>query len=215
MTIKERAHNAVKTTYAKYGLKADELTKIAEIIAGGLTEETTDDDLNTAVKQAESYASLMQSVGNRKQTEIESKYKGWQPPKKDDPEPPTPTAPSTPEPTKPDALTRDDIAKMIQEGIAAGLAPLAQKQEQERLNTLLNSSEKLKGIPQSFRSRYTLDKEENLGMLEETIASDYKTLKQEMFKGGTIVEAPRQSTPQQEEDEAIEMLRKINATQSN
>lgn len=217
MTIKERAQNAVKTAYGKYGLKAEELTKIAENIAGGLTDETTDEDLNAAVKQAEFYASLMQSVGNRKQTEIEKKYEGWQPPKKDDPDPdpnPNPNPNPNPEPPKPETLTKEDIAKMIQEGIAAGMAPYAQKQEQERLHALLNGSEKLKDIPQSFRSRYMLDKEENLETLTDSIVNDYQALKQEMFKGGQIVEAPQISTPQQEEDAAIEMLKKINATQN-
>ena len=76
MTIKERALAAVKTAYAKYGLKAEELDKIAINIAGGLTDETTDDVLNAAVKAAEFYAEMMQSVGNRKQGEIEKKYEG-------------------------------------------------------------------------------------------------------------------------------------------
>lgn len=218
MTIKERAQNVVKAAYKKYGLKADELAKIAENIADGLAEETTDDDLNAAVKQAEFYASLMQSVGNRKQVEIEKKYEGWQPPKSNEPTPPNSPTPPTPpvtEQPKPEILTKEEIAKMISDGIAAGLAPIAQRQEQERLKTLLNGADKLKDVPQSFRSRYTLDKEENLGTLTDQIANDYQTLKQEMFKSGTVVEAPRQSTPQQEEDAAIEMLKKINAQVNN
>lgn len=218
MTIKERAQNVVKAAYKKYGLKADELAKIAECIADGLAEETTDDDLNAAVKQAEFYASLMQSVGNRKQVEIEKKYEGWQPPKSNGPTPPNSPTPPTPpvtEQPKPEILTKEEIAKMISDGIAAGLAPIAQRQEQERLKTLLNGADKLKDVPQSFRSRYTLDKEENLGTLTDQIANDYQTLKQELFKSGTVVEAPRQSTPQQEEDAAIEMLKKINAQVNN
>lgn len=218
MTIKERAQNVVKAAYKKYGLKADELAKIAENIADGLAEETTDDDLNAAVKQAEFYASLMQSVGNRKQVEIEKKYEGWQSPKSNEttpPNSPTPPTPPVTEQPKPEILTKEEIAKMISDGIAAGLAPIAQRQEQERLKTLLNGADKLKDVPQSFRSRYTLDKEENLGTLTDQIANDYQTLRQEMFKSGTVVEAPRQSTPQQEEDAAIEMLKKINAQVNN
>lgn len=217
MTIKERAHNAVKTTYAKYGLKADELTKIADNIASGLNDETTDEELNAAVKGAEFYASLMQSVGNRKQTEIENKFKGWNPPAPKEPtptpEPPAPKVEHTPKPEQP-PMTKKDIAKMIQEGIAAGIAPLLQKQEHDRLTTLLNGSEKLKGIPQSFRSKYSLDKEEDLDAVADRISKDYQTLKQEMFKEGTIIEAPVQSTPQQEEDAAIEKLKRCTAIQA-
>lgn len=216
MTIKERAQNAVKTAYGKYGLKADELTKIAENIAGGLTEETTDDDLNAAVQKADFFVSLMQSVGNRKQIEIENKYRGWQPPKVE-PTPPTPSTPPTPPAElKPDGMTREEITKLIQEtvgaSVTAGIAPLIQRQEQARLHTLLSGNEKLKGIPQSFLARYNLDKEENLDSTIDTITNDYKTLKTEMFAQGDITPAPTTPTPQDEDAEFKSMLAKINAT---
>lgn len=227
MTIKERALAAVKTAYAKYGLKAEELDKIANNIAGGLTDETTDDVLNAAVKAAEFYAEMMQSVGNRKQGEIEKKYEGWIDPKatptstptpKPTPTPaPSPTPAPTPAPTPtpaPAPLTAEQIAQMIKDGIAQGLAPLTQQRETERLAGLLANSADLKDVPASFRNKYVLDKEENLAQLVQTIKTDYTALKQEMFKTGTIVEAPQPATPASENQAMIDMFKKVNEVEA-
>lgn len=214
MTIKERAQAAVKSAFGKYGLKADELTKISERIAGGLTDETTDEDLNAAVDRADFFVSMMQSVGNRKQVEIENKYKGWQPPK-DDHTPPTPPIPPKDDTTPPQGMTKEEIMKLIQDtvgaSVTAGIAPLIQQQEQARLHTLLSNNEKLKGIPASFLARYNLDKEENLDSTIDTITADYKTLKTEMFANGDITPAPITPTPQDEDAEFKSMMAKINA----
>lgn len=225
MTIKERALAAVKTAYAKYGLKAEELDKIANNIAGGLTDETTDDALNAAVKAAEFYAEMMQSVGNRKQGEIEKKYEGWVDPKKQTTPPATPptttppttppttTPPATP-PTQPETLTREDIAKLIKEGIAEGLAPITAQRETERLAQMLANHADLKDIPATFRNRYTLDKEENLAQVVQNIKTDYTAMKQEMFANGTVVEAPKTATPQSENQAMIEMFKKVNEVET-
>ena len=225
MTIKERALAAVKTAYAKYGLKAEELDKIANNIAGGLTDETTDDALNAAVKAAEFYAEMMQSVGNRKQGEIEKKYEGWVDPKKQTTPPATPptttppttppttTPPATP-PTQPETLTREDIAKLIKEGIAEGLSPITAQRETERLAQMLANHADLKDIPATFRNRYTLDKEENLAQVVQNIKTDYTAMKQEMFANGTVVEAPKTATPQSENQAMIEMFKKVNEVET-
>lgn len=231
MTIKERALAAVKTAYAKYGLKAEELDKIANNIAGGLTDETTDDVLNAAVKAAEFYAEMMQSVGNRKQGEIEKKYEGWIDPKAQPTPTPTPAPTPTPTPTPapsptpaptpaptptpaPAPLTAEQIAQMIKDGIAQGLAPLTQQRETERLAGLLANSADLKDVPASFRNKYVLDKEENLAQLVQTIKTDYTALKQEMFKTGTIVEAPQPATPASENQAMIDMFKKVNEVEA-
>lgn len=215
MTIKERALAAVKTAYAKYGLKAEELDKIANNIAGGLTEETTDDDLNKAVKAAEFYAEMMQSVGNRKQGEIEKKYEGWVDPKKTPKPDPKPTDPPTdpkpdPKPTDSQYLTLEQAKELFKEGIKEAIAPLTQQRETERLAKLLADNEELKDIPASFRAKYTLDKEENLATVVQNIKTDFTALKQEMFASGTIVEAPKPGTPQSENQSMIDMFKEVN-----
>jgi hypothetical protein len=206
MGIKERAFQACKTTYAKYGLKTEELKKIAENIAGGLTDETTDEDLNAAVQRAEFYAEMMQSVGNRKQSEIEKKFEGYVPKPKEEPkkteEPPTPN----PQPT----ITSEDIQKMVDVRLAEALKPYQEQRERERLNALLSTSTKIKDVPKTFISRYSLDKEEDLETVADKIANDYSELKRELFASGTVVEAPKQPTPKEEDDELISKLAEIN-----
>ena len=234
MTIKERALAAVKTTYAKYGLKAEELDKIANNIASGLTDETTDDVLNAAVKSAEFYAEMMQSVGTRKQNEIENKYKGWIDPAtqqqqqqqtqqqqtqqtQQTQQQQQQTTQQTQQQTQQQQsapLTAEQIQQLIREGIAAGLAPLTQQREVERLAGLLANSADLKDVPASFRSKYVLDKEENLAQLVQTIKTDYTALKQEMFKTGTIVEAPKPATPASENQAMIDMFKKVNEVEA-
>lgn len=229
MTIKERALAAVKNSYKKYGLKAEELNKIAENIAGGLTDETTDDDLNAAVKEKEFFAEMMQSVGNRKQSEIERKYEGWIDPKanptppnpnpqpNNPPTPPTPPDPNNPPtpPAQPQYLTMEQAAQLIKDGIKEGIAPLFQQKEAERLAALLANHADLKDIPASFRARYTLDKEENLETVVQNIKTDYTTLRQEMFASGTVVEAPKPGTPQSENQSMIDMFKKVNETETS
>ena len=51
---------------------------------------------------------------------------------------------------------------MISDGIAAGLKPYKEKEERERLDNLLQSSDKLKDVPEVFRRQYRLEKEEDL-----------------------------------------------------
>lgn len=205
MTIKERALNAVKQNYAKFGLKPEELDKLATHIASGLTDETTDDVLNTSVKGAEFYAEMMQSVGNRKQKEIEKKFEGYVP---------KPTETQTPPPA---GLTMEQVQEMItkasqsnQEAINAAVAkatePYIKAQEQARLRTLLQGHDKLKNIPQVFRDRYSLDKEENLESMASQIESDYTNFKQELISTGVFVEAPTQPTKESETEDFVKTM---------
>ena len=212
MTIKERALIAIKQNYAKFGLKAEELDKLATHIAGGLKDETTDDELNTAVEGAKFYAEMMQSVGNRKATEVQNKYKDYIP------KPAEPTPPATPPATPPSgnltieqvqemiAKANADREKAIEEAVQKATAPFVAQQEKERLSALLNNHEKLKSIPQQFRGLYTLDKEENLDTLVSKIEADYTALKQAQVSSGQFVEAPAPTSPESEADDFIKRM---------
>lgn len=215
MTIKERALTALKQNYAKFGLKAEELDKLAEHIAGGLKDESTDDELNTAVDKAKFFAEMMQSVGNRKAAEIEKKYEGYIP-KPVEPTP-TPTPTPTPQPTPAGALTLEQVQKMIndsreaakkerEEAINAAVAPFKEREERARLNNLLMGHEKLKNIPKTFSGKYSLDKEENLETLAAQIESDFTTFKQEMISSGQFVEAPATPTPESAADDFVSRM---------
>lgn len=213
MAIKEKVLASCKTSFAKYGLKKDELSKLVDqIISGrGLTDESTDEDVTKAITAVEPYVGMMQSAFNRAVTETETKYKGWVKPT-DPPVPPTPPTPPTDAP-----LTADAVAKMIAESnanqqkaisdaVAAALAPYKEREEKARLSALLQSNEKLKDVPEIFRSRYTLDNEKNLDTVVEQITNDYTALKQSLVANGTFVTAPTTSTPQTEQQDFIKRM---------
>lgn len=218
MTIKEKVLASCKTSFAKYGLKKDELAKLVDqIVAGrGLTDESTDEDITEAITAVEPYVGMMQAAFNRAVSETTKKYEGWVDPKAT-PTPPTKTpAPPVP-PTTEAPLTAEAVAKMIaevkndqqkavNEAVAAALAPYKEREERTRLAALLQSNEKLKNVPEVFRSRYQLDKEENLDSVVEQINNDFTTMKQALVADGTFVSAPKTSTPQSEQDDFIKRM---------
>lgn len=218
MTIKEKVLASCKTSFAKYGLKKDELAKLVDqIVAGrGLTDESTDENVTEAITAVEPYVGMMQAAFNRAVSETAKKYEGWVDPKAN-PTPPT----NTPAPPVPPAtetpLTAEAVAKMIaevkndqqkavNEAVAAALAPYKEREERTRLAALLQSNEKLKNVPEVFRSRYQLDKEENLDSVVEQINNDFTTMKQALVADGTFVSAPTTSTPQSEQDDFIKRM---------
>ena len=193
MTIKEKVLASCKTSFAKYGLKKDELAKLVDqIVAGrGLTDESTDENVTEAITAVEPYVGMMQAAFNRAVSETAKKYEGWVDPKAT-PTPPVPPATETP-------LTAEAVAKMIaevkndqqkavNEAVAAALAPYKEREERTRLAALLQSNEKLKNVPEVFRSRYQLDKEENLDSVVEQINNDFTTMKQALVADGTASE---------------------------
>lgn len=216
MTIKEKVLASCKTSFAKYGLKKDELAKLVDqiIASRGLTDESTDEDVTKAITAVEPYVGMMQSSFNRAVSETESKYKGWVKPT----DPPVPPTPPTPPMTPTNApLTADDVARMIADAkndqqkaitdaVTAALAPYKEREEKARLSALLQSNEKLKDVPEVFRTRYTLDNEENLDKVVEQITSDYTALKQSLVANGTFVTAPTTSTPQTEQQDFIKRM---------
>lgn len=216
MAIKEKVLASCKTSFAKYGLKKDELSKLVDqIIAGrGLTDESTDEDVTKAITAVEPYVGMMQSSFNRAVSETELKYKGWTKPT----DPTVPPTQTTTPPTPTNApLTADDVARMIADAkndqqkaitdaVTAALAPYKEREEKARLSALLQNNEKLKDVPEVFRSRYTLDNEENLDNVVEQITNDYTALKQSLVSNGTFVTAPTTGTPQTEQQDFIKRM---------
>lgn len=204
MSISERVLAAAKTSFAKYGFKREELAKISGLIAANLKEESTDEEISTALKNNEGYAEMMQSVYNRGITETNKKYEGYVKP--EPPTPPTPPVPPTEPPVPPSGLTAEQVQKMISDGIAAGLKPYKEKEERERLNNLLQTSDKLKDVPEVFRKQYHLEKEEDLDNVLTKITNDYTALKQTMVSSGQFVEAPTPSVLESEDDDFRKMM---------
>lgn len=218
MTIKERVLASCKTSFAKYSLKKDELAKLVDQIVAsrGLTDESTDENVTEAITAVEPYVGMMQAAFNRAVSETTKKYEGWVDPKAT-PTPPTNTPAPPVLPTTETPLTAEAVAKMIaevkndqqkavNEAVAAALAPYKEREERTRLATLLQSNEKLKNVPEVFRSRYQLDKEENLDSVVEQINNDFTEMKQKLVADGIFVSAPTTSTPQSEQDDFIKRM---------
>ncbi len=214
MAIKEKVLASCKTSFAKYGLKRDELSKLVDqiIASRGLTDESTDEDVTKAITAVEPYVGMMQSAFNRAVSETETKYKGWVKPTVSPATPPTPPTPPVDAPLTAEAVAKmiaeakNDQQKVISEAVAAALAPYKEREEKTRLSALLQSSEKLKDVPEVFRSRYVLDKEENLDNVVEQISNDYTALKQSLVANGTFVESPTTPTPQTEQADFIKRM---------
>lgn len=209
--MKEKVLAILKPLVASKGFKKTELEGLADIVAKNLTDASTDEEINNAVSGVLPYADLMQAVGNRYVSEIEKKYEGWIDPKKNPPTPPTPPAPPVEDKKAP---TMEEIQKMIQDGINAGLKPYREKEESERLRSILYANDKVKSIPESFRSRYTLDKEENLDTLASQMETDYAALKQELLKSGEFAAPPSGGGGAGSSDDLIAALQAMGAKAS-
>lgn len=217
MTIKDRVLSSAKTSFAKYGLKKDELSKLVDLIIAsrGLTDESKDENVTSAITAVEPYVGMMQSSFNRAVSETTKKFDGWIDPN-DPNNKPTPKVPPTP-PVSPTGLTQEQVQQMIAEAsannqkaisdaVAQALAPYKEREEKARLTSLLQGNEKLKDIPEVFRTRYQLDKEENLDATVQKITDDWTTLKQGLVSSGQYVEAPRATSKADEQNDFIKAM---------
>ena len=217
MTIKDRVLSSAKTSFAKYGLKKDELSKLVDLIIAsrGLTDESKDENVTSAITAVEPYVGMMQSSFNRAVSETTKKFDGWIDPN-DPNNKPTPKVPPTP-PVSPTGLTQEQVQQMIAEAsannqkaisdaVAQALAPYKEREEKARLTNLLQSNEKLKDIPEVFRTRYQLDKEENLDATVQKITDEWTTLKQGLVSSGQYVEAPRATSKADEQNDFIKAM---------
>lgn len=217
MTIKDRVLTSAKTSFAKYGLKKDELSKLVDLIIAsrGLTDESKDENVTSAITAVEPYVGMMQSSFNRAVSETTKKFDGWIDPN-DPNNKPTPTVPPTP-PVPPTGLTKEQVQQMIAEAsannqkaisdaVAQALAPYKEREEKARLTNLLQCNEKLKDIPEVFRARYQLDKEENLDATVQKITDEWTTLKQGLVSSGQYVEAPRATSKADEQNDFIKAM---------
>lgn len=75
----------------------------------------------------------------------------------------------------------------------------------------MQGNEKLKDIPEVFRTRYQLDKEENLDATVQKITDEWTALKQGLVSSGQYVEAPKATS---KADEQNDLSRQCKATLS-
>lgn len=209
MTINERVLAAMKTSYAKYGFKKDELSKLAQVIVKGanLTDDSKDEDITSAISANEGYAQVMQSVYNRGVSETNDKYRDYIPKPKEKPTE-SHTSPNEPKlnDNKP-SFTLEDVKKLVADGVAAGLKPYKEREERQRLQSILTSNAKLKDIPKKFIERYHLDKEDDSDTVADSIVNDWTELKQGLVQSGQFVAAPKKGEEGSGDEDFRKMMR--------
>lgn len=182
--MKKKLINLLKTSYSDKGFNATELEGIADLLitSNNLEDEATDEELSNAVSGASPYVNLLQKVGNRYASQVESKYQGYV-----KPEPPEPPKKPIEEPA---TLTKEQVAEMLRTGIEDALKPYKEAETQKRLDSVLRSQDKLKSIPEKFVSRYKLDKEENAETLATQIEQEYAEERKAILESMGIADIP-------------------------
>lgn len=182
--MKKKLINLLKTSYSDKGFNATELEGIADLLitSNNLKDESTDEELSNAVSGASSYVNLLQKVGNRYASQVESKYQGYV-----KPEPPEPPKKPIEEPA---TLTKEQVAEMLRTGIEDALKPYKEAETQKRLDSVLRSQDKLKSIPEKFVSRYKLDKEDNAETLATQIEQEYAEERKAILESMGIADIP-------------------------
>lgn len=184
--MKAKVLEILKPLVASKGLNKEELESLAEIGAQNLTAESTNEDVESVVKSLVPYADLMQRVGNRLVTATEKKYEGYVKP---DPKPdPQPEPKPDPKPTQ---FTAEEVQKMVAEAVQKSLQPYQAEQEQKRLNSLLRSNAKVKGLPitEAFLRGYKVDKEDEIENVAAQIEKDFLEQQQ------ALIDSKRVATP--------------------
>ena len=206
MTIFEQILAGLQQKFA--GVDTATLTRIATKKAEGVTDETK----VTSIVEGISFQDVMQNYGDfragQAQTSAVSNYekkhglKDGKPVEDPKPEPPKPNEPPKPQET--------DIAKMIADGIAAGIKPFADKlakieenEAQAQRNSQISAVAKKYGISEKQALRYAIPKDADLDAY-------FKDVKQELANDGyQQVKAP-ETAEQKQEKESNEIAKMIN-----
>lgn len=206
--MKEKVLNLLNPLLASKGFSKEELEELADIAAKHLTEASTEEEINNVVNGVVPYADMMQKVGNRYASVVEKKYEGYVKPQAS----PGPTEPQgTPKPTENHVMSDEDIRKLVDEKVSAALKPYRERDERQRLQNLLHSNEKVKSIPEVFRNKYSLDKEEDLDTVVTQMETDYATLKQSLVTSGEFAAPPVSGSGTSNPDDLIGALQAMGA----
>lgn len=196
--MKEKVLSLLKTSYAKYGFKKDELEGLAELIAKNLADDATDEDVTTAVNDAEAWASMTQKIATRTATEVEKKY--------NKPEPkPEPKVDPKPEEKKEKPSELEKLVRNLQTQIEE----MHTAQKAERLSARLSNDPRLSAVPTAFVNMYQLQSEDELDALVSKIESDFSTIKSQMLKNGIVAQLPTKGSELGQETPTEEELRNL------
>lgn len=204
--MKQKVLTLLKPLLASKGFSKEELEGLATIAAANLSEASTDEDVNNAVSGVVPYADMMQRVSNRMVSTVEAKYKGWVDPTKVVEPKPTEVVAQKP------SYSMEEIQKLIADRVSeieADIRSIREKEEKQRLQTILYAHEKVKSVPEAFRRNYTLDNEDNLEVVASQMENDYTALRQELLKSGEFATPPQQGGVVGDTDDLIQKLQNM------
>ena len=201
MTIFEQILAGLQQKFA--GVDTATLTRIATKKAEGVTDETK----VTSIVEGISFQDVMQNYGDfragQAQTSAVSNYE-----KKHGLKDGKPIENPKPEPPKPQET---DIAKMIADGIAAGIKPFADKlakmeenEAQAQRNSQISAVAKKYGIPEFMLKDRNIPENTDLDTY-------FKDMKQDMSNSGFQFSKAPETAEQKQEKEASEFAKMIEA----
>jgi hypothetical protein len=168
------------------------LDRVAESLAKTVTDEAKIPEALTALDSLpisiSDYAGLLQSEGDRRITELQKTHSKVV----DDLKKQIPVVKTTPEPTDEMpawAKAMADQNKQLMDKLAANEAA----SQRSNLLSKLFASPALKDIPDTFRSKYTIEKEEDIPAVESKIVSEFAALTQDMVNKGVVTVKPANS----------------------
>lgn len=189
--MKKKLIQALRTSYADKGLNQSELEELANILSQNLNEEASEDEISNAVSGVSAYVSIMQKFGNRCASAIENKYKGYVKPE---------VKPNEGEGEQQQVITRDQIAEMLQTGIAEAMRPYKEAETKKRLAEILSSQPNLKDVPAKFISRYTLSDEDSAETLASQIEQDYAEERKTILESIGLADVPQYGNGKSDDD---------------
>lgn len=148
--MKQKLIALLKTSFASKGFNAKELDSLADLIISQnvLTDESTDEDLSTAVTAAKPTADFVQSVASRQVSDV----------KKPKPEDPKPTEPAEPAKAPEGETPEQKTLRLILEKMEKQDALLAAIQGEKVVNTRRSQYEKaLEGTNDKYKAKALKD----------------------------------------------------------
>jgi hypothetical protein len=147
--MKQKLIALLKTSFASKGFNAKELDSLADILIAQnvLTDESTDEDLSTAVTAAKPTADFVQSVASRQVSDV----------KKPKPEDPKTTEPAEPA-TDPNESAESKLLKQALTAIQALTGEVAAIKGEKVVNTRRSQYEKaLEGTNDKYKAKALKD----------------------------------------------------------
>lgn len=187
--MKQKLIALLKTSFASKGFNAKELEALADLVIGQhtLTDESTDEDLSTAVTAAKPTADFVQSVASRQVSDVKK------PKPVDTPADPAPAPTVDPNETATDKALRlimEKLEKQEQTIAAFGQEKVATTRREQYAKTLEGTSDAFKAKALKDFDRMSFKDDEDFSSYLADATEDAKGIIQEAANDGLVNDRP-------------------------